>query len=172
MNGFFLVIPILLIRYGAFPLISREAFRRASFFPPTAGVERVAYWVNCVAGFALMLVFILYKAHFYGVLGFAGLGLYIAGAALYLVSVVQYAKPGREGLNTTGLYKVSRNPMYVAFFICFLGCAMIARSLPALGILIVFQAATHYLILSEERWCIEHFGSAYKDFMKRVRRYL
>ena len=172
MNGFFLILPLLLIRYGVLPLVSREGFRRAAFFPPTVGIERVAYWVSLVTTIPMMFVFFLYKVKLYGVLGYAGLAVYIAGGVFYLISILQYSRPNTEGLNTDGLYRVSRNPMYTAFFLYFLGAVMFTRSWPALVLLLVSQAAMHFLILSEERWCIERFKTAYTDYMKRVRRYL
>ncbi|WP_442911269.1 methyltransferase [Lachnoclostridium sp. An196] len=31
--------------------------------------------------------------------------------------------PDENGLNTNGIYRFSRNPMYVAYFVCFTGMA-------------------------------------------------
>ena len=62
--------------------------------------------------------------------------------------------------------------MYVAYFVCFLGMALLARSLPVLGAVLVFQVSAHWIILAEERWCTTAFGSAYRHYMQRVRRYL
>lgn len=172
MNGFFLILPLLLIRYGVFPLISREGFTRAAYFPPTVGIERVAYWVSFLTTIPMMLVFILYRVQVWGILGYGGLAVYTVGGIFYLVSILQFSKPNTEGLNTHGLYRISRNPMYTAFFLYFLGAVMLTRSWPAFALLIISQGAMHFLVLSEERWCIEQFGSAYTDYMRRVRRYL
>jgi protein-S-isoprenylcysteine O-methyltransferase Ste14 len=37
---------------------------------------------------------------------------------------------------------------------------------------LVFQISSHWIILSEERWCVKQFGDEYIDYMKRVRRYI
>lgn len=65
-----------------------------------------------------------------------------------------------------------RNPMYVSFFLYFLGCSLITNSWILFIVLIIFQISVHYLILSEERWCIKEFGLEYVNYMKRVRRYI
>jgi len=39
-------------------------------------------------------------------------------------------------------------------------------------ILVMFQTSAHWIILSEERWCLEKFGKAYQDYQDRVRRYI
>ncbi|MEL7604391.1 MAG: isoprenylcysteine carboxylmethyltransferase family protein [Bacillota bacterium] len=172
MNAGLLLIPILLIRYGLLALISREALRRAAHFAPLFGKEQAAYWVYQLTtlGMFVILFFLTIRAD--SVWFYVGLGVAIAGAALYAAAVADYAKPGAAGVNTRGLYRVSRNPMYVAYFIYFLGCALMARSLILFAILLVYQAAAHFIILSEERWCLEQFGEAYREYMRRVRRYI
>lgn len=62
--------------------------------------------------------------------------------------------------------------MYLAYFICFIGMAFLTRSLVLFGIVLFFQIFAHWIILSEERWCIETFGTAYQEYMKKVRRYI
>lgn len=62
--------------------------------------------------------------------------------------------------------------MYVAYFICFAGMALLTRSFPLLGLVLIFQISAHWIILAEERWCLERFGDAYAQYRKRVRRYL
>lgn len=62
--------------------------------------------------------------------------------------------------------------MYVAYFICFVGMALLTRSFPLLGLVLIFQISAHWIILAEERWCLEQFGAAYEQYRKRVRRYL
>jgi len=45
---------------------------------------------------------------------------------------------------------------------------MLTQSLILCGIVLIFQSSSHWIILSEERWCIEIFGEAYKQYMKKV----
>lgn len=172
MNGFLLVLPILIIRYGVAALLGREALRRTAFFAPTRGAERIAYWVYQLSFLGLLALLIFTRAAWGTFLTYAGLGLYAVGAALYLFAILHFGRPDSEGLATGGLYRVSRNPMYVAFFLYFLGIAMLTGSWVVLLVLVIFQGSVHFLILSEERWCIEQFGAAYTDYMRRVRRYL
>ncbi|WP_442929338.1 methyltransferase family protein [Natranaerovirga pectinivora] len=77
-----------------------------------------------------------------------------------------------NGIKLNGLYRVSRNPMYIAYFICFIGCVLLTYSWILLMLVIVFQISSHWVILSEERWCIEKFGEEYIKYMNKVRRYI
>lgn len=172
MNAGFLVIPLILIRYALLAIISREALRRAAHFAPMAGNERWAYHVNVITSLAIIIYPFFITANTDSTWFWAGFAVYIVGAALYIAAIIDYAKPKASGLNTGGLYRVSRNPMYVAYFIYFVGCVMMAQSVILLAILIVFQVSTHVMILSEERWCMEKFGDEYREYMRRVRRYI
>ena len=90
----------------------------------------------------------------------------------YPFSVSNFSKPSENGINLNGLYRISRNPMYVSYLIYFLGCVLITQSLLLLAILVVFQISTHWIILSEERWCVNKVGEEYKNYMSKVRRYI
>lgn len=172
MTGLIVVLPILLVRFLLTSLLSREAVKRAAFFPPTQGIERPAYYVNIATTLLLIIVPFFLKTDLHGPAGITGLCLLIPSLVMYGVSIVQFARPDHAGLNTSGLYSISRNPMYVAFFFWFLGGCILTRSWLLLAILLVFQVSVHYMILAEERWCIGQFGQSYLEYMKRVRRYL
>ena len=102
----------------------------------------------------------------------AGLAVYAVGLVLLTISMVNFAVPSENGFNQNGLYRFSRNPMYVAYFIFFLGCVLLTQS-PVLAVFVlIFQIAAHWIILSEERWCTEKFGEEYRKYMETVRRYI
>jgi protein-S-isoprenylcysteine O-methyltransferase Ste14 len=100
------------------------------------------------------------------------LGIFALGIILCIWSVVDFAKPTQNGLNRSGSYRISRNPMYIAYFVYFLGCVLLTRSVLLFAILLVFQISAHWIIRSEERWCLQEFGQEYIDYMKKVRRYI
>jgi len=172
MNSFILVIPIIFIRYVLMKLISEEAIGRAGFFPPVEGKEQVAFYVYQSTTLFLLIYLFFSKIKLNTISNYTGLILFIIGMILYIKSIIDFSKPQESGINKNGLYKYSRNPMYVAFFLYFLGCSLLINSLFYFIILLIFQISVHYLILSEERWCIKSFGEEYKKYMKNVRRYI
>jgi len=88
-----------------------------------------------------------------------------------MIATMNFAFPNVEGLNTNGLYHFSRNPMYIAYFVYFLGTSLLTQSGILFVILVFFQISAHWIILSEERWCIEKFGDSYKEYRTKVPRY-
>ncbi|WP_270563735.1 methyltransferase family protein [Clostridium beijerinckii] len=172
MNAFLTVIPLILIRYGILGIIDKESLKRAGFFAPLIRREKVAFWVYQITTVLILLYPLLLKIKTDSDWFYIGLGVYSLGIILYAVSIVNYAKPKMNGINLNGLYRVSRNPMYIAYFIYFLGCALLTHSLILLALLICFQVSAHWIILSEERWCIKKFGEEYIKYMNKVRRYI
>lgn len=173
MNGFLLLIPFLLIRFGVLSHLDRAAVKRAAFFAPMAGKEIAAYWIYQLSNAAIFIVLFFLKVPIdFSWQFWSGTLFYLLGLVLCTASVIDFAAPSGEGLNQNGLYRFSRNPMYLSYFILFMGCALLTHSVLLGGIDIIFQLSSHWIILSEERWCIGRFGNAYRQYMKRVRRYI
>lgn len=172
MNAFLTVIPIILIRYGLLSILSKEALKRAGLFAPLRGKEKVAYWIYQISTLLMLLYLLLLKIKADSDWFYIGIIIYSLGIILYGVSMINYSKPKINGINLNGLYRVSRNPMYIAYFIYFLGCVFLTQSWILLVLLICFQISAHWIILSEERWCIKEFGEEYIKYMNRVRRYI
>lgn len=171
-SGLLIVIPILLTRYLLTSLLNKEAVRRAAFFPPTQGPEKPAYIVNIATTLLLLVLPFFLRINLHGLMGIAGLGISLVSLLLYGISIIHFARPDAGGINRSGLYAFSRNPMYVSFFLYFLGACMMTRSWLLLAVLVVFQVSVHFMILAEERWCMETFGEHYTDYQREVRRYI
>ncbi len=173
MSGFWLLVPFLSVRFGLLSLLNREAVGRAARFAPMRGGEKAAYWIYQLSNAALFLYLPLLRVRTEQALPlFAGLICYLAGLVLCAASIAGFAAPSGGGLCTKGIYRFSRNPMYVSYFLCFAGMALLVRSAALTGIVLVFQVSAHWIILAEERWCLETFGAAYQHYARRVRRYL
>ena len=172
MNGLILAIPIVFVRYVLLRFISKEGLRRAAYFPPLTGFEKRAFFIYQITINGMLIYMIFLKVKVNTNIYTYGLVIYLIGFILYMLSTINFAKPKSDGINIKGLYRFSRNPMYVSFFLYFLGCCMLTKSLGLLVLLIIFQVSSHFIILSEERWCKKEFGKEYIKYMKRVRRYI
>jgi len=78
-----------------------------------------------------------------------------------------------SGLVTTGLYKISRNPMYVVMIIMLAGYAIWLGSItPFLVIPLCYWLMTEMQIKPEEKALIKKFGEDYQAYKDSVRRWL
>lgn len=173
MSGSLLLIPFLLIRFVLLSILNSKAIQRAAYFAPVQGKEKIAYYIYQISNIAifLYLFFLRIKAEFSWQF-YSGLLCYLLGLCLCAITVINFSFPDDRGLNTNGVYKFSRNPMYVAYFIVFVGMALLTQSLALFVVVVIFQISAHWIILAEERWCVAKFGTVYKRYMESVRRYI
>lgn len=173
MNGFVLLIPFLFIRFYLLSKQKGNGIKRAAYFVPMEGNEKIAYWIyqitNVVIFVYLCFVTVDIKENNIFILG---ISLYILGLILCTFSILNFATPLENGLSNIGIYRYSRNPMYVSYFVLFIGCSLLTHSFILFVVVLIFQTSAHWIILAEERWCIKSFGESYKVYMKAVRRYI
>jgi protein-S-isoprenylcysteine O-methyltransferase Ste14 len=115
-----------------------------------------------------------------GIVSWVGVVLCLAGLFLLFLSLVSFGKSFRVGIDrdhpdelvTTGIFGVSRNPIYVAFWIFLLGQFLVFPN----WILLVYLIAAAWLfnrqVSREEQYMRNHYGQQYLDYCDRVRRYL
>jgi protein-S-isoprenylcysteine O-methyltransferase Ste14 len=73
----------------------------------------------------------------------------------------------------TGVFAISRNPLYLGGAIVFLGIALALNLLWALVMLVVSMILCHYvLIIPEEQYLAAKFGEEYAEYLTTVHRWL
>ncbi len=106
---------------------------------------------------------------------FGAVVLVIAGVIMTL-SLVAFIRGG-AGLATGGIYKVSRNPIYVGLTLAFLAFTLMAWSaswvmgLLALLVTYTLVVGNHVVIRGEEAFLEAKYGDAYRAYKARVPRY-
>ena len=124
-----------------------------------------------------LLVLCIFTPIVTGTLFWAGCLLNLAAGVMYILSITAFVR-ARRGVTTVGIYRLSRNPMYVAMFMIFAGFALMAWSAsPIMGLLVALvllwnTATTHLMILGEERFLEERYGETYLNYKQVTPRYL
>ncbi len=78
-----------------------------------------------------------------------------------------------NALVTSGIYRITRNPMYLALALLLLAWAIFLRNSVALGLVLLFVLyLTQFQIKPEERALEELFGDEFRAYAARVRRWL
>ncbi|HDR0967073.1 TPA: isoprenylcysteine carboxylmethyltransferase family protein [Pasteurella multocida] len=76
-------------------------------------------------------------------------------------------------LVVTGIYQISRNPMYLSLALLLLAWALWLGSLSAVIFFIIFVVVMTKWQIKQEEQVLEHlFGQAYLDYKQKVRRWL
>ena len=111
----------------------------------------------------------------------AGWGPVGLGVAILVTGWVQFYRaktniqPNRPSSNLirSGLYRISRNPIYVSGLLLQLGIGLLMNSLWIVLLLPVSKLVfDRYVIAREEAYLERAFGEAYLDYARSVRRWL
>jgi len=111
-----------------------------------------------------------------GLLLVIGIGFDVFGILAFRASrtTINPLKPERSSsLVTGGIYRITRNPMYVGMALLLLAWAVhLSALLPLAGIVLFMLYMTRYQIQPEERALERIFGEQYGAYCARVRRWL
>jgi protein-S-isoprenylcysteine O-methyltransferase Ste14 len=81
-------------------------------------------------------------------------------------------KPAKS-LQTSGIYTISRNPMYLSLLLLYTGLGFLTGNWWTLLLLpILTTIVTYFVIQREERYLERAFGKTYLDYKEKVRRWI
>ena len=107
------------------------------------------------------------------------LGLWILGFALLFVGRLGLGDSFRLGsprestaFKASGLFRVSRNPMYLGVYTTLLASVLYTLNPIVFGVAAYIVAVHHRIVLAEEAYLRTALGDAYEAYCRRVRRYL
>ena len=110
-----------------------------------------------------------------------GASLVVFAIALFAYSAATFrtigtpvpARKPTTAIVRTGPYRVSRNPIYLAFSLLQLGIAIWVNSLWLMATLVGAVAVIHYVVIPREEEYLERkFGAEYLEYKRTVRRWL
>ena len=122
------------------------------------------------------------KYFFYSneILQWISVALLLIGTIIFFISFrslgdsIKFGLPINEKneFRSEGIYKISRNPMYISFVLIDLAAILFFPNLITLILSIITIWLHHLIVLSEERYMEKRFGKNYINYKKKVRRYI
>lgn len=106
----------------------------------------------------------------YSALLFAGVVLLVLGIPMLITAVIAAMTAyNRDQLATTGIFSLTRNPVYAAWIMFILpGLVVLSRSWPLLLTPVVAYVVFKICISTEEKYLDQRFGQAYREYRARV----
>lgn len=109
--------------------------------------------------------------------------LVVIGAAIALAGVISFRihhttmdprfPEQTSNLVTSGVYRFTRNPMYLGFFFILLGWSVWLSNYIAVIMVVPYVLyITRFQIIPEERFIEKQFGDEYLEYKSRVRRWI
>jgi protein-S-isoprenylcysteine O-methyltransferase Ste14 len=77
-----------------------------------------------------------------------------------------------KGMITTGIFTLSRNPIFLFMDVYFAGILLIYPNILLIIATVCAIAGIHFQILREEKFLLNQFGEKYTEYKRKTRRYL
>ena len=141
--------------------------------PALGKTERI---INIFSSYVLFFGLFIYSIFLPLQLGTAwfylGLALCVLGVVTWVTAIVNVVGiPLGEPWNK-GLYRYSRHPMYLGLFLTLIGAGIASASWIFLLFSIVCIILCVILVSAEERFCLDKFGTPYREYMNRTPRWI
>jgi len=114
------------------------------------------------------------------IIQFAGAVVIFAGLLVFCLGLISFKSSWRVGIDnvapgdliTTGVFSISRNPIFLSMDLYFLGTFLIYSNLFFLMCFICIGLGFQFQIYQEEMFLIERYGDSYRKYMAQVNRYI
>ncbi len=101
-----------------------------------------------------------------------GLFLYLIGVVIGTIAMYNFLRTAADKLVIKGIYRISRNPMYLSMFLIFVGTGIACASWLFLLFTTIFVISTYIIVIKEERFCLTEYGNIYRDYMNKTPRWI
>jgi len=128
-------------------------------------IVTVIFFASLIYGVFLPLK--LWTAWFY-----VGLSVYLLGMGFLIMATLNFAATPLDNPVTKGAYRISRHPLTFGGFLAFIGMGVACISWIFLLLAVVFIILMNTLVIPEERWCLDKYGDAYREYMNRTPRWI
>ena len=101
-----------------------------------------------------------------------GLVIFLLGLITITIATVNFAVTPINDPVTKGAYRYSRHPGYAGLVLIYLGVSIASASWIFLLVTIFWVVLLGIAAKDEERYCLERYGSAYREYMNRTPRWI
>ena len=155
-------------------LLGKRVWEKSSLPPDFKRNKHEA--MASIVGNAIWLLATLYSVFLPFQLGtnwfYIGLTIFFVGLMIATIATVDFATAPIGKPITQGFYRFSRHPLYLSLFVIYIATSIATVS----WVFLLLGMANIYWIyiesLAEERYCLERYGSEYRDYIDKTPRWI
>jgi protein-S-isoprenylcysteine O-methyltransferase Ste14 len=157
-------------------IYNEKAEKRMEGDPTGDDQKKVTKIVNAITHMVIMPLTLIYSIFLPLQLGtwwfYVGLVIYLLGLIMVLLFSISFGTASLDKPISTGVYAVSRNPSYFAFFLAYLGTGIACASWIFILLALVWIVSWHFGVAEEEYILLEKYGDAYQKYMDQTPRWI
>jgi protein-S-isoprenylcysteine O-methyltransferase Ste14 len=152
---------------------AKERAKRAQQFVPLSGIKKALVYsthmviMPAAAIYSIFLPMKLGTAWLY-----VGLVIYVLALVMTVMTTINFATTPADKPVTRGVYRISRNPIYLSAALMYLGIGIACASWVLMLCAVLWIVFFNLAIPAEERSLIEQYGDAYRKYMNKTPRWI
>ncbi|UCH36923.1 MAG: isoprenylcysteine carboxylmethyltransferase family protein [Candidatus Bathyarchaeota archaeon] len=173
-NAWILILSYLLsflVRYIFYRRKGQDVFSRPST-PPLNEKEKKSHKILQLFSLASGIYSFFLPLKLGTVWFYIGLFVYLLGMIINIIAGTTFMNTPMDRPATEGLYRISRNPIYLSTFLIDIGIGNAGASWIYLLYVMIEIILQNITVGAEERWCLEKYGDSYREYLKRTPRWL
>ena len=169
-NAWIGIVPILISMAIIF-IPKKKAVKRGSEMSSYNKKEKITALVSTGIFFLTLFYSAVVPLKFGTAWFFVGSIIYLFGIVPYIIGMSNFANTPLNALVVTGVYKISRNPMYFFSTVTLCGIGIAGASWLIIFFICIYVILNHFTILAEEKVCAQKYGKSYLKYTQNVPRY-
>jgi protein-S-isoprenylcysteine O-methyltransferase Ste14 len=173
-NAWIFVLLGLLIGFVSWVFIGKKALKKFRIVPnvPKTIAEKISDKIYLPLSLASMVYSVFLPIKLGTLWFYVGLAIWILSMVIGFISFVSFGTTPLDGLVTKGTYRISRNPICFSGFLSNVGIGIACASWVFLLYAVVDITLMRISIRTEERFLLEKYGTAYREYMNRIPRWI
>jgi len=135
-------------------------------------INKINFLIGFLSWWGTVLIPIFLPLNFNSKYFSVGIILYLTGTVFTIISLWNYTFSSLDKVITNGIYRFSRNPIYLAYFVLGYGIAFSVGSWFLVILHTVQNLTLHLTVLNEEKYCIKKYGEKYLNYYNKTPRYI
>ena len=154
----------------------KERVNRGSESAPLNNLSRTQKWLALSTHIVIMPLVFIYSIFLPLELGtawlYVGLPIIALALAMSLIATYNFAATLITEPVTRGIYRISRHPFYLSGFLLYAGTGIACASWVLLLGAVLWIVFWKIAVPGEERFLLEKYGGAYREYMNRTPRWI
>jgi len=173
-NAWIFVLLGLLIGFVSWVLIGKKTLKKFKIVPnvPKTSAEKISNKIYLPLSLASMIYSVFLPIKLGTLWFYVGLTIWILSEVMGLISFVSFGNTPLDGLVTKGTYRISRNPICLSGFLADVGIGIACASWVFLLYAAVDITLMRISIGAEERFLLEKYGAAYREYIDSIPRWI
>jgi protein-S-isoprenylcysteine O-methyltransferase Ste14 len=147
--------------------------KRAPQFVPFRGAEKILAYSSHMVIMPFSIIYSIFLPLQIGTAWFyLGLAIFISALAMNLMTTISFAAAPVDKPVTSGIYRISRHPIYLSGFLLNLSIGIVGVSWIMMLCAILWIIFFHIVVPTEERFLLGKYGDAYREYMNRTPRWI